>query len=404
MTTQTQKSHLTFKSFPLLLAFSGMLGFANATQASELAKPTLEEIRDICEAQEVLLESLYVNYRVTSEIEDTAENASKHVGIVSLIDETHEYAFKGTKRYFSLKRSDSLADINKELETIDGSGNNINVPANLVVAFDGNTLLRRGAGGQAASIGNGVSNADDSGYFNPQYMGLAFKLLPDVINTANTRAENRLSGAISAGNCTLRPEMEQIEGVDCVVIDVTQPMKMTYWCDPALNFAVRQQVVCHPGSTEPALRSICSEFVEVCDGTWFTTHAITERFARPPVPESLRDKPLVSYTLEVLDIHANDVPEDLFTLQIPAGTIVNDYSNGELDESGKKVAMTFHMPAGGKTLEETVNQVKKRREKKSATSIASRYGFVLMNLVFGICVVAIFLYVRMRKRNVVAEN
>jgi hypothetical protein len=75
--------------------------------------------------------------------------------------------------------------------------------------------------------------------------------------------------------------------------------------------------------------------------------AVWERFPPPSAPANLHNTPLFAHDYNVIEIHANDVPDELFALQIPPGVMVLDYIHGKADEKGQKLAAVYWMPEEG---------------------------------------------------------
>lgn len=203
-----------------------------------------------------------------------------------------------------------------------------------------------------ASIIDVSSVEDDVHYFSPDYMGLVLRVLPDAFNRKNDRAKNRLPDAIERGYCRARRDREVVDGASCVVIEVDDTMVL--WCDPELGYSVRRQEGYYPQTTLPLWRATCSDFVEVCKGVWLPRKAVDERFAGPDAPTGLRNVPILAYDYAVLEMFANEVPDELFELRIPPGTLVLDYARGKKDEHGETEANAFYMPAGQDELDGTI--------------------------------------------------
>lgn len=346
------------------------LGFIALSCGSAIAQePTqLKEIQEIYEAQTALVDSLYVKYRAESMLNGSPEDAFEFLQIVHLRRDIEEYAFKGNQRYFSVRRSEDDSDVSVVQKSFQ-NGEDLMIPANRVVAYDGKLLRTRGSGGETATIGTGDKDFDDTGYFDPTYLGLVFKVLPDAINLDNRREENRLDGVIRLGMASRRSNTEIVDGTPCVAIDVTGPVHMTHWCDPKKQFAVVKQVGYYPGSQELMWSTVNRNFVEVVDKTWFPMKSVTERFPGPTAPPNKVSTPLVTYTYDVIELHANDVPDELFSLNIPPGTLVHDF---DAEKSGTGLNSSFYMPADGKTLEQTIIDIRESQSKPILTTNSYR--------------------------------
>jgi len=350
----------------VLVLLGASLAFPAANSAGAAAEiPDLSVVAKAHRTQEESLKSLYVKYRYGSRLLGSASDVRKYVGARFVSSQTKVFAFKGNKRYYSFERTASLADTDFTVSDLtetgpDGKPQVYHLAANTVVAFDGQTFRRRGPGGGSASVFDGSGEEHDLGFFNPEYMGLGLRTLPDVANPKNDRAEFRLPGAIAKGQCRMRPGLETVDGAPCVVIEMRQTearQEMTLWCDPALAYTVRREEGYYPDSKQVERRSTSSDFVEVCPGVWMPRKAVSERFPPPSAPASLHRTALFAYDTNVIEIHANDVPNELFALKIPPGVIVLDYIHGTTDEKGQRLSAAYQMPADQRELDRIVQSI-----------------------------------------------
>ncbi len=358
-----------------LLTAACLFLWAVSLPIAEADVPDLDSVADSYRGQEDSLKSLYVKYRLSSRLLGTASDVQQYLQLRFLSDEVHVFAFKGNKRYYSFERTSSLAD--KNATKLDFNENKANsqpkghdVPANAIYAFDGTVLRKRGVGGDTASI-LGISDLShtesDASYFNPSYTGLVFRALPDVVNSNNDRALNRVSGAIASGRCRMRSGTEAVDGALCIVIEVGEDTVL--WCDSSLGYAVRKQESYYSNTKLLQGRSTCSKFAEVCKGVWLPQKGVYEMAAPPSAPAEIHNSPIVAYDYDVSEINANDVPDELFSLQIPAGTLVFDFRNGQVDTRGVKVADGYYVPAGKEDLDRLVESLNR------SPGITSRIAF-----------------------------
>ena len=327
------------------------------------------------------LQSLYVQYRIVSKVLGMPADAKRYMNIVAEVDETKRYAFKDSKRYYRFERpASSYADIAPEvrLET-----RRPKLPADvpeappptkrsiqgkrfmspdLETAFDGSVMRRRERGAERAFVyGNKQVRKEESdlAYFSNEYLWIMFHTVPDVFNTTDSRAEHRLPDALQLQSATVAHGTESVDGHECVVIEIAADARQVLWCDPQLNFAVRRWDHYESGTNHRTWRYELSDFVQIITGFWAPRRCTRLRWATMKAPPQIRAKPLMSYKYQVLEIHANDVPDSLFTLAIPPGTVVVDFINGKTLKSGAMVGITYPMPANAAGLDEVVRNTQK---------------------------------------------
>lgn len=376
---------LTIRIYVIVAVFASVL----ANPGKLVAQETLSDIADMYEAQATLLQSFYVKYRTKSELNGTPEDAVKYLGVIMLRDDIEEYAFKGNKRYYSIRHvvDDSRTSVTRR-SLKDGS--EISIPANRTVAFNGSRLITRNSGGQSATIGFGSANRDDLGFFDQTFMGLIYRTLPNVLDPSDVRADNRMDGAIRGGKARLLPDMEEIEGVKCVVVEVNASVRMRFWCDPNRGYAVIRQEGYYPDSPAVRWRSTSRDFIEVASNTWFPKSSTNLQYAGPDALDPATTDPVIKYHLRVIEMRANSVDDELFDLVIPPGTIVSDIDASERAERGESIVTSFHMPANGRTLDETISDIRENRNriaKKDRRAVIFLAVFTV--IIVGICVVII---------------
>ena len=64
--------------------------------------PSIQELSDTYEAQELSLESLYVKYRVTARLIGSKDDVAKYLKVVTLRDNIETFAFKGKMRFYAM--------------------------------------------------------------------------------------------------------------------------------------------------------------------------------------------------------------------------------------------------------------------------------------------------------------
>ncbi|MFN0053057.1 MAG: hypothetical protein ACKV0T_12800 [Planctomycetales bacterium] len=342
--------HLS-RCFAIVLCLAGVV-LADEPEHS----PSLRSIEAALTSQAFATSSLYVRYRYSSELRGDAADATRYLGTMILVDERHAYAMKGVKRYFSIERTGSLADesVTRPLldptQSTDGRGT-MKIAANAISAYNGVELRRRAAGGGMAAIAHLDRNKSDAQYFSTDYLSLASRTPPDIVNRALTNGQARLLEGILRGECTLRKEEEQIGSHQCLVIDWDGPYKRTFWVAPALEYAIRQQVTYHKDSPLLMWRTTISEFFEPRDGMSWPRKATSEQFPGADAPPELHNRPLIAYAYDVEELSLNAVSDQLFELAIPPGVTVVDFSDGADDAEGRRMGKIKSMTDTGRLVE-----------------------------------------------------
>ncbi len=365
--------------------------FVGVPQASSRAAPPTPDLKLIAESyreQERALRSLFVEYRHVGRVIATAEEALKHLGPIAMkTEETRAFAFKGTKRYSRFARTESLADDLVMLELAqkesDGAPKTIRVAANSIRAFDGRTIRTRNPGGTTASIiaSKAVEREDD--YFDSEYLSSILRAPPDAFNPGDDRVTRRLASLIESGACVVRPKPESVDGASCVVIEVRQKSPLTLWCDPAIGYAARRiEGYIDFGAGPRPSRTTCGGFINVCANLWLPGKVKTMIFADSAARES-NLAPLVTWTSDILDIHANDVADELFLLTIPEGAYVLDYVKGRRDLHGRRYATQYYMPANDPDQANESTRIQEQSTRGRGLDVALACGLVVLVVLGG---------------------
>jgi hypothetical protein len=327
------------------------LSQAAPSQAAPLS-PDLGQVAKAYREQDEELRSLFVEYRHVGRVIATAEEALKHLGPIAMkTEETRAFAFKGIRRYSRFARTDSLADdlVTMELcqKESDGKPKTTRAAANSIRTFDGRTVRIRNSGGMSASIIDPKAVEHETDYFDSEYLSAFLRALPDAFNHSEDQAARRLASLINNGVCVARPAPELVDGALCVVIEVRLKSPLTLWCDPAIGYAVRRlegNFDFDFGAGPRPSRTRCGDFVNVCASLWLPRRCETAIYTDAAARDSSR-APLATWASNVLEIHANDVSDEIFTLTIPEGTQVLDHRKGQNDLLGSRYATQYYMPA-----------------------------------------------------------
>jgi hypothetical protein len=335
-----------------LLIIFGATSLSNTRALSQAAplSPDLGRVAEAYREQDGELRSLFVEYRHVGRVTVTAEEALKHLGPIAMkTEETRAFAFKGIRRYSRFARTDSPADdlVTMELpqKESDGKPRTIMTAANSIRAFDGRTIRIRNPGGLSASIIDPKAVEHEADYFDSEYLSAILRALPDAFNHSEDRADRSLASLIDNDVCVARPAPELADGASCVVIEVRQESPLTLWCDPAIGYAVRRLEgnFDFDAGLRPS-RTRCGDFINVCASLWLPKRCETAIYANAAARES-NSAPLATWASNVLEIHANDVSDENFTLTIPEGTQVLDHRKGQNDLLGIGYVTQYYMPA-----------------------------------------------------------
>jgi hypothetical protein len=323
----------------------------------------LQSIEDSLKAQYDSLESIHVQYRYSVRLVGSADDANRFLRIKVLQDDTHEYALKGNKRYFSVMRSNSLADSTVARPAVNSSDSpapkdTVNLLANSISAFDGTVLRRRHAGGDSASIGHLAPDKSDARFFGTYYLQLVSRIPPDIANPSLNNSEFRLLDAIRAGRCTVRSEPELVDGHQCVVVDWAGELRKVLWLDPSIGYAIRKRELYYANTDLLMWRTMIVDFFAARDGMSWPRKATSEYFAGPDAPARLHNVALVAYDYDVSRLALNNVPDELFELKIPPGIPVVDFANGRDDpNTGRRYGTMMEASPTGELIERRIETV-----------------------------------------------
>ncbi len=359
--------------------------------------PTRETIRDTLLSQRPVFRNLMVKFRYHSRLLGTAENARRYFGVKYPTDQQEVYAIKGNKRFWQYQRTASLDDRHTTVAPLvkDQGDRTLTTDANFVVAFNGTQLTRRDPGGHTFSVIDLTSVKNEGHYFKSRYLDMLGQRPPDVLVAAASTFPS-LIDVLETGECSIRPQLEDIDGAPCVVIDWHSPLHKAAWCDPQLGYAVRQRVTYEKDADLITWRFAMSDFVELRPGIWLPRKASEIRSPDSKAPEELRGVPLFAYDCDVESISLDDIADELFDLKFTAGAIVSDFAKGADDpQTGQRVAKSFRATADGNIVE---LPAQKRVDTDALRHDRSRFGFWLILLqVIAVAIVGAGCWYRSRR-------
>lgn len=292
--------------------------------------------------QKAAITSLHVEYSIKASALGTPEEIVRGMHTKYLPESHRVLVFKGDKRY----STSSSKSVHEHLTARDAQGRPeiIKTVPGGEWAYNGEAAyVLDGSPWRSKPIGSisppsGITKDGDGGMFNQIYLKDLLRALPDISGYDRTRYKYSLLELYDRSLLKLRPTRAKFQNAECAVIewsderdDVDAASKKlrfehTAWCDPALNYAVRgHDMFCNNGRTL-VRRVICHDFRQIITGVWYPQRIVADECPYPEsgAPKDLIGKPLIRYTLVVENIHANDVPDAIFTPKIPPGTLVRD--------------------------------------------------------------------------------
>jgi hypothetical protein len=251
------------------------------------------------------------------------------------IEVKHIFAFKGDQRYFSYDNSVFLP-----------SGKLKKIGEHYEYAYNGRKRQMRSH--EANWLGldsaqNGRSK-DDGANFLQFYLRALFHVLPDVFSS-NSRSTLRLPDAMADEDVHVRPTLEEIDGHACVVVELRKSNRVL-WADPGLNYTLRQWEVRTPDTNRLIWRYHLRDYRPVAPRVQLPFLIVQDRGA-PKAPQEFQNGPLMSWTIRVTHLDANNVSDSTFTLDVPAGVKVTDRTVA----SGP---VMYTVPADAKKLDSTI--------------------------------------------------
>jgi hypothetical protein len=253
----------------------------------------------------------------------------------------------------------------------------------------------------------------DAGYFNQELLRMNFRTLPDAFGIEGNRCDYSLRCLAESGKCRMLPETARVADAECVVLEWERSVSWTLldhsvrnermlsrlYCDPNRNFAMLRHERFNL-LDEPVLRerTTSSNFAEVTSGVWLPQKIVWERCAPPQdTPRSLWGVVLSQFQYNVVEMHANDVPDDLFTPTISPGTMVRD---SRYLKAGEPISYT--MPADASQLETVIQTALLSSERsggalpKPVINRSRLWTITNISLLIGAIAVAIAWYMKRR--------
>ena len=395
--------HCIFTACCTTLATGGMLNHISQCKAADV-----QEIAASYRKQEAALHSLYVSWHSQSVAVGRPADINKYLYTTCYVNETRTFAFKGKMRYATAERSATFEHIVEKMP--DGSPKIIKTNPAGEWAFNGQAayLLDGKKNWRRHPVGlidaPGRLTVSDTSYFNQDYLRRIFRAVPDVFEVDSGRCKLNLACLIESGDCKLLPTTQKVDGTECVVIEWGESvawteldqsirkefMEHSLWCDPQRNFAVIQHELYSIKDNKRVLRERvrASDFVELLDDLWLPKRCTWERCAPAHLaPPELLGKPLIKYTYDVQELHANDVPDEIFTPEINVGTYIVD---SRYLKDGEPI--TYTIPASEAELNAVIQTALKGESAlPPANSFGGRFGlglFVLVNTIFIVALIA----------------
>ncbi len=393
-------------TFRLTVAFVVLACFppdlARSAEDGVAKIPSLEEIRSVMAEQQSKIRSLKVNYSAKARALEAPDALKKYLRVLYLVDETKTFAFKNDKRYFKLQGPGLVDDIAPGVDTdwdavfapdkeelranLDRQSKNSRgkavalgkkvqhkVSTGSEFGFDGKTLRRKTPEFNLAIVMPPDRARIDTQYFSQDYMNCLGMMLPNVLDPADDRKDQRFPDAFALRGYQVQPRTEEVDGHRCVV--VTSPGRETLWLDPLVNYSIRRYIGNYFRTDVLGVRYSNSDFREIEPSVWLPRRCRFELCGPPQAAAKFRGKPLIAYTYDIKELGINNVPDSLFTLTIDPGMTVVDSS---VPGVGSKSAY-YIMPADPSKLDETISESLMTQRRAESKAWWSR-NLIWMNL------------------------
>lgn len=123
----------------------------------------------------------------------------------------------------------------------------------------------------------------------------------------------------------LRPQLETIDGHQCVVVEI--PEKDILWLDPQIGFLCRRrQVYQKPGVLFAEYRNM--EFKQWLPGLWLPLKQVVVRYNLDSDPPEYHGKVRYVERNYVMRIQLGNVPDELFVVPVPESGLIYDHIRG----------------------------------------------------------------------------
>lgn len=315
-----------------VLTFTLLDGTSRGADAS-----TVDEIAAKLEKQRAAVKSLFVELHAYSTISVPPEvllSWPQYQNMVALVDQRHEFAFKGPKRYWreeQLKPPQMLRKIKGRLGQPDSCrADNGQISWNRVL--DESAKRTR-----AFNLSIFRSRPDRQWVPTPDYFATIGWMTTDLESKDKFVEAQRANDLIEMlKHHGLRITAESIKSGDANCLQLEGDTERTFdfggdkqtvkshhtiWLDLDHGLAVRQ----HDRRTEKGFsRSVNSDFVEVTPGFWLPKKTAQESFAPASAPKEYQDRAVSVWHSDLTRFEINSVPDDLFDPVTKPGDRVND--------------------------------------------------------------------------------
>ncbi len=384
----------------LLPAVALMVTATNATCHGNELSTIIESYRK----QQASLTSFSVKYHSSASALGTPQELRRFCGIPYLSETDNLFAYKGKMRYYMSSNKGAYEDLTER--NSDGSPVLIKVaPGGLRVSNGSEAYLLDAKPWRPQPPGlitpSEKVNDSDGTYFNQTYLNESLRGLPDVFGADKRRHMFSLIELSERSMLKMRGAHEEIDGAKCAVLewldvrDDDEQMKFRHavWCDPALNYAVRQHDMYYDGGSTRVRHIVCSDFAEIVPGCWYPKRIIADEYAdaRKATKEVL-GKPLLRYQHVVEEMRANDISDAIFTPEVPPGTVVSD---ARFLKNGQPIVYT--QPADRQQLDGLIKSLVDGQKAAPPPAKAKKYGTVIFLNVAAISVVIVGLWLRRRR-------
>jgi hypothetical protein len=334
----------------------------DAPDAVPQAAMNLEQFKSKLKEQRGKIESLYVEYEITSKILVDDPKLALRWGLIAVENykRIDHHAFKGSKRYQQMITPELAKPIGapevdpeapkevqewqrKRAEEFKGDVNAVTPPMDQTWAYDGKTLWNRQKVGEQlkGAAADDVYNLFDIKVFwdrggmtfQSEYLSNVGLHVPDLSLSPDTRQKRGFQFiALFPEDLDKAPyrvleKTEKVEGAECLVVEAKgneigtwkarvkgEEVADKLWFDLEHGLALRKREFSSAGVLTE--RKINGKLKEVTPGVWLPQESRWQRMA-PPWAKAYRDRPALEYVMTVRQFSVNDVKDSFFT--VPKG-------------------------------------------------------------------------------------
>jgi hypothetical protein len=225
---------------------------------------------------------------------------------------------------------------------------------------------------QQFETGNVYMQSIGSPFYDGEALPVYWKIGEDDRQTTIAKGSFSLPGAFERRAYQVRRAMETVDGSPCWVVE--SPGQDILWLDPARHYALVRRDWYWAKGGPLMFRWVNSNFSEVAPGLHMPRSTRFEVMAHPSRGDN---RVLFITSCDVSEIKVNDIPESLFDVTFPPGTLVVDNSRIS-DDQGNPTFVSYSIGATPAATELSLENAVQMYE-QNRSSRGSRWALVGLN-------------------------